>query len=137
MKSNLHLSNIHSDENAVISNLSSQYTAFQSGSTALVKSFRREIDKYGLIRNIPPGILQKYSIPFRSLLDLSRNLRDDIEREVNKSNTELEYSRVRDEENTSINEIILPKRDKLYRQIEYFDDIEILYTAIEFCISIS
>ena len=137
MKSNLHLSNIHSDENAVISNLSSQYTAFQSGSTALVKSFRREIDKHGLIRNIPLEILQKYSIPFRSLLDLSRNLRDDIEREVNKSNKELEYSRVRGEENAFINEIILPRRDKLYQQIEYFDDIEILHTSIEFCISIS
>ena len=142
MKSNLYLSksdlsNIHSGEDAVISNISSQYTAFQSGSTALVKSFRRQIDKHGLIRNIPLEILQKYSIPFRTLLDLSRNLRDDIEREVNKSNIELEYNRIQREENTSINEIILPRRDKLYQQMEYFDDIEILHTAIEFCISIS
>jgi hypothetical protein len=65
-------------EDASMSRISAQYIAFKKGSAALVKAFQAEIDKHGLIHNIPHDLLQKYKIPFKTLLDLSKNLRKEI-----------------------------------------------------------
>jgi len=125
-------SRISSFEDDMESRTFAKYTAFKTGSTALVRAFHKEVDIYGSIHNIPRDILQKYSIPFGSLLDLSKNLRDDLQRQVNKNNRDLEHICELGEEKNFIHEIALKKRDKLYQKIEYFDDIEILRVAIEF-----
>jgi hypothetical protein len=112
--------------------ISAKYTAFKKGSSALVTSFKNEKDKHGSINNIPRDILHKYSIPFSSLLDISRNLRDDLTKQLNSSNKVLEYLREHGSENNPLGEKVSSRREKLCRKIEYFDDVEILYTAIEF-----
>ena len=116
------------------SNILAQYTAFKKGSAALVMAFKREVDKHGSIHNVPRDILQKYSSPFGSLLEISQNLRDDLKRQVNKNTKDLEYIRKQGDEDSFINTIALRKREKLYQKIEYFDEIEILHIAIDFCI---
>ncbi len=112
--------------------ISAKYMAFKRGSSALVTAFKNEKEKHGSINNIPRDILHKYSIPFSSLLDISRNLRDDLTRQVNRSSKVLEYIHEHGAENQHLSESVCKRRDMLYQKIEYFDDVEILYTAIEF-----
>jgi len=116
------------------SNILAQYTAFKKGSSALVMAFKQEREKYGSIHNIPHDILKKYSSPLASLLEISKNLREDLRRQVNKNTKDLEYIRNQGDEHSFINEIVLRKREKLFQKIEYFDEIEILHVAIEFCL---
>ena len=118
------------------SSILAKYTAFKKGSAALVMAFKQEVNKHGSIRNIPCDILQKYSSPLKSLLDISQNLQLDLQRQVNKNTKDLEYIQDHSGEDSFIHTIALRKRERLYKKIEYFDDIEILYVAIEFCISI-
>jgi hypothetical protein len=115
------------------SSILAKYTAFKKGSAALVMAFKQEVDKYGSIHNVPCDILQKYSLPLKSLLDISQNLQLDLRRQVNKNTKDLEYIRDHGDEDSFIHTIALRKREKLYKKIEYFDDIEVLHVAIEFC----
>jgi hypothetical protein len=46
---------------------------------------------------------------------------------------DLIYIRKQGDEDSFINTIALRKRESLYKKIEYFNDIEILHVAIEFC----
>lgn len=108
-----------------------QYTAFKRGSAALVYAFTQEVDKYGSINNTPIEILQKFSSPFQSMLEISKNLREDLRRQVNKNTKDLELIRINGDENSFINEIALRKREKLNGKIGYFDTIQALYIAID------
>jgi len=120
-------------EDEAESNILAQYTVFKKRSAALVMAFKKEIDKHGSINKIPVDILKKYNSPFSSIMDLSKNLRKDLIRQVNRNTKDLELIHKNGDENIFINEIALRKREKLYQKIEYFDDIEILHVAIEFC----
>jgi hypothetical protein len=120
-------------EDEISSSILAKYTVFKRGSAALVMAFKQEVDKYGSIRKIPREILQKYYSPLGTLLEISQNLRRDLERGVNKNTKDLEYIRKQGDEDSFINTIALRKRESLYKKIEYFDDIEILHVAIEFC----
>jgi methenyltetrahydromethanopterin cyclohydrolase len=53
---------------------------------------------------------------------------------VNENTKDLEKIRSAGDESTSIKERALRKKERLYHKIEYFDDIEIIYVAIEFCL---
>jgi len=114
-------------------NILAKYTAFKNGSAALVMAFNKEKNKYGSINNIPRDTLKKYNSPFSSLLEISKNLRVDLQRQVNKNTKDLEYIQLQGDENSFINEIALRKRKKLYQKIEYFDDIVILLVVFGFC----
>ena len=119
-------------DDEVESQISAKYMAFKKGSSALVTAFKNEKEKHGSINNIPRDILHKYSIPFNSLLDLSRNLREDLTRQVNRSSEVLEYINKHSDESRHLSEAVSKRREMLYQKIEYFDDVEILYTAIQF-----
>lgn len=114
-------------------NILAQYTAFKKGSDALVMAFKQVKDRYGSIHNIPLEILQKFNIPFKSLLDISENLRGVLQSQVNKNTKDLKDICDQGGVDTAINNRIFRKREKLYQMIEYFDEIEILSVAIEFC----
>lgn len=126
-------SHISAVEDEFESIILAKYTAFKKGSAALVMAFKQEVDKHGSIYNVPYVILQKYSSPLKSLLEINQNLQLDLQRQVNKNTKDLEYIRDRGGENSFIHTIAHRKREKLYKKIEYFDNIEILYIAIEFC----
>jgi hypothetical protein len=119
-------------DDAALGNISSQYTAFVNGSNALVKSFHGEMGKHGSILNIPFDILQKYSIPFRSILDLSKNLRRDIENQIGIITEELDRIKTLNGVSSSLFDEVRSKREKLFSKLEYFDGVEILFIAIEF-----
>lgn len=121
-------------EDEISSSILAKYTAFKRGSAALVMAFKQEVDKHGSIRKIPREILQKYYSPLGTLLEISQNLRRDLERGVNKNTKDLEYIRKQGNEDSFINTIALRKKESLYKKKEYFDNIEILYVAIEFFI---
>jgi len=108
--------------------------AFRKGSAALVMAFRKEINKHGSIQNTPREMLQKYSSPLGLLLEISQTLRQDLIRQVNRNTKDLEYIKDQGDEDSFINTIALRKREKLHQKIEYFDEIEILFMAIEFCL---
>lgn len=122
-------------EDGASNKILAQYTAFKKGSSALVMSFKKEKDKYGSVHKVPLEILQKYSSPLNLLFEISKNIRGDLLREVNKNAKDLEYIRKQGGEDSFIHTIALRKRESLYKKIEYFDDIEILCVAIEFCIA--
>jgi len=117
---------------AALDNISAQYTAFVNGSNALVKSFHGEMKKHGSILNIPSDILQKYSILFRCILDLSKNLRKDIENQISIISDELDYMKTLNGVSTSLFDEIRSKREELFSKLEYFDGVEILFISIEF-----
>ena len=123
------------EENAEII-IHAQYSVFKKYSAALVMAFKKMVDKHGSIHKIPRKILKQYRTPIKSLLDANQNLRMDLQREVNENTKDLEYIRDHSGEDSFIHTIALRKRERLYKKIEYFDDIEILHVAIEFCISI-
>lgn len=112
-----------------------QYTAFKRASAALIKAFKQEIDTYGSIYRLPPEKLSKYYTSLNSLLKVNENLREDLYRQVNRNSKDLEDIKEFNTEYSFLNGIILRKRRKLFRRIEYFEKIEILFFAIDFYIS--
>lgn len=111
-----------------------QYTAFKRVSGALVKAFKCEVDKYGSINVVPVDILEKYHTPLSSLFDIYKNLKEDLQWQVNRNTKDLEYICDRGDEETFINTIALRKREKLHGKIEYFDTVLKLHVAIELII---
>jgi hypothetical protein len=119
-------------DDTALDRIAAQYTAFLNGSTALVKLFHGEMEKHGSILNIPCDILQKYSILFRSILDVSKNLRKDIENQTGILSEELCRMKTQNGVNTSLFEEVRAKREQLFKKLEYFDGVEILFISIEF-----
>ena len=113
--------------------LISQFASFKRYSAALVMAFKIEKEKYGSIGKIPHDILQVYSSSLRVYISLHNNLRRDLQRQVNKNTKDLEYIQFEDGEGSCINEITARVKERLIQKIKYYDHIEILYEAINFC----
>ena len=107
-----------------------QYSVFKKYSAALVMSFKKEKDKHGSIDCIPHDILKKYNHSFNSLFSLYKNLRDDLQRGVNKNTKELLLIRANGDEDLLINELVLRRRESFHGKMGYFDTILELHTAI-------
>ena len=111
-------------------NILAKYTAFKKGSAALVMAFKKEKDKYGSIDCIPHVILKKYNHSFNSLFSLYKNLRDDLQRGVNRNTKELLLIRANGDEDLFINELVLRRRESFHGKMGYFDTIHELHIAI-------
>jgi len=110
-----------------------QYSVFKKYSAALVMSFKKEKDNYGSIYNVPREILHKYHTHFNSLFGVYKNLRDDLQRGVNKNTKELLLIRTNGDEDLFINVLALRKRERFHGKIGYVDTIHELHIAIESC----
>lgn len=121
-------------EDKAESRILAQYTAFKRVSGALVKAFKCEVVEYGSINAVPFYILVKYHTPLSSLFDIYKNLKDDLQWQVNRNTKDLVLIQTNGDEDSFINGIALRKREKLYGKIEYFDTILKLHVAIELII---
>jgi hypothetical protein len=107
-----------------------QYVVFKKLSAALVKFIKRDIDTYGSLEQLPDDILKKYNRLFSELFENYKNLKEDLQRQVNKNTKDLEYIHERGDDDSFINRIVLRKRKKLHGKIEYFDNIFYLQVCI-------
>jgi hypothetical protein len=114
-------------ENAVLAH----YTGFQRTSAALVKSFQRELDNHGTIKDIPIDILRSYHKPLSALIDDYKNLPQELQRGVNKNTKDLKEVHEQGNSGTLIDDILNRKRDKLKVRMEYIKSIQLLAAAIE------
>lgn len=118
---------ISSVEDDTESTILAQYTLFKELSTILVKAFNREKETYGSQEQLPEDILKKYNRLFTELFDEFKNLREDLQRQVNRNSKLLEEIFQKEGPEFFFYEIALRKQEKLQQKIEYFRIVNLLY----------
>lgn len=115
---------ISSVEDDTESTILAQYTLFKELSAILVKTFNREKETYGSQEQLPEDILKKYNRLFTELFEYFKNLRDDLQRQVNRNSNLLEDILSNEGPESFFYEIALRKQEKLHQKIEYFDAVK-------------
>ncbi len=108
-----------------------QFHTFKKVSAALIKTFKKECDTHGSIEQLPKTTLEKYNKPLTALFKAYNNLRDDLQRGVNKNSKYSEDIGDLVGAEFIICKIALRKDERLREKLVYFDTIQMLHVAIE------